>query len=69
MIMDAVSGSDTKACPIAQGKFNSKKHGFGQVHGLIKKPKQASQYSHFNTPYKKWTEIIVVISVKRCPSQ
>ena len=29
------SGSDAKACPIAQGKFDSKKHSFGQVHGLI----------------------------------
>ena len=28
-------GSDAKACPIARGKFDSKKHGFGQVHGLI----------------------------------
>ena len=29
------SGSDAKACPIARGKFDSKKHSFGQVHGLI----------------------------------
>ena len=29
------SGYDAKACPIARGKFDSKKHAFGQVHGLI----------------------------------
>ena len=29
------TGSYAKACPIAWGKFDSKKHGFGQVHGLI----------------------------------
>ena len=29
------TGSDTKACPVARGMFDSKKHGFGQVHGLI----------------------------------
>ena len=29
------AGSNTKACPVALGKFNSKKHGFRQVHGLI----------------------------------
>ena len=29
------AGYDAKACPIARGKFDSKKHGFGQVHGLI----------------------------------
>ena len=28
-------GYDAKACPIARGKFDSKKHGFGQVQGLI----------------------------------
>ena len=27
----SVAGSDTKACPIARGKFDSKKHSFGQV--------------------------------------
>ena len=30
-----ISGSEAKACPIARGKFDIKKHGFGQVHGLI----------------------------------
>ena len=48
----ALSGYDAKVCPIARGKFNSIKESFGQVHGLISKPEQASQYSHFNTPYK-----------------
>ena len=38
------AGYDAKACPIAWGKFNSKKQSFGQVHGLIQKPEQASQY-------------------------
>ena len=32
---DEISGYDAKACPIARGKFNSEKQGFGQVHGLI----------------------------------
>ena len=30
-----ISGYDAKACLIARGKFDGKKHGFGQVHGLI----------------------------------
>ena len=29
------AGSEAKACPIARGKFDCKKHCFGEIHGLI----------------------------------
>ena len=29
------AGYNAKACPSARGKLDSKKHSFGQVHGLI----------------------------------